>query len=126
MSETQIFVGVDVSKARLDVAVRPSGDTVTVRHDEAGIAGLVTRLQAWQPAAVVPGSDGRSGKRRRQRLGGRRACRCMSSTPAKSGNLPVPPGGWPRRMRSMRRSWPSSGKCCAPRRAHCRMRPLKP
>jgi transposase len=53
MSETQIFVGVDVSKARLDVAVRPSGETVTVRHDEAGIAGLVTRLQAWQPAAVV-------------------------------------------------------------------------
>jgi transposase len=53
MSETQIFVGVDVSKARLDVAMRPSGDTVTVCHDEAGIAGLVTRLQAWPPAAVV-------------------------------------------------------------------------
>ncbi len=53
MRETQMFVGVDVSKARLDVAVRPSGDTVTVPYDEAGIAGLVTRLQAWQPAAVV-------------------------------------------------------------------------
>lgn len=53
MNETQIFVGVDVSKARLDVAVRPSGETVTVLPDEAGIAGLVTRLHAWQPAAVV-------------------------------------------------------------------------
>lgn len=53
MSETEIFVGVDVSKARLDVAVRPSGDTLTVLHDETGIAGLVTRLYAWQPAAVV-------------------------------------------------------------------------
>src|SRR5436190_9567971 len=53
MSETVIFVGVDVSKARLDVAVRPSGDTLTVLHDEAGIAGLVMRLHAWQPAAVV-------------------------------------------------------------------------
>ena len=53
MSETQIFVGVDVSKARLDVAVRPSGDMLTVRHDESGIAGLITRLQAWQPTAVV-------------------------------------------------------------------------
>ena len=53
MNETQIFVGVEVSKARLDVAVRPSGETVTVLHDEAGIAGLVTRLHAWQPAAVV-------------------------------------------------------------------------
>jgi transposase len=53
MREPQIFVGVDVSKARLDVAVRPSGDTVTVPYDEAGIAGLVVRLQTWQPAAVV-------------------------------------------------------------------------
>jgi transposase len=53
MSETGIFVGVDVSKARLDVAVRPSGDTVTVPYDETGIADLVVRLQTWQPAAVV-------------------------------------------------------------------------
>jgi transposase len=53
MSETGIFVGVDVSKARLDVAVRPSGDTVTVPYDEAGLAGLVVQLQTWQPVAVV-------------------------------------------------------------------------
>lgn len=53
MSTMGIFVGVDVSKARLDVAVRPSGDRVTVAYDEAGIAGLVVRLQTWQPAAVV-------------------------------------------------------------------------
>ena len=53
MSETKLFVGVDVSNARLDVAVRPSGDMLTVRPDEAGIAGLITRLQAWQPTAVV-------------------------------------------------------------------------
>ena len=53
MSQTEIFVGVDVSKARLDVAVRPSGDTVTVPYDEAGLADLVVRLQTWQPVAVV-------------------------------------------------------------------------
>lgn len=53
LSETEIFVGVDVSNARLDVAVRPSGDRLTVRHDEPGIASLITRLQAWQPTAVV-------------------------------------------------------------------------
>jgi transposase len=53
LRETKIFVGVDVSKARLDVAVRPSGDMLTVRHDESGIAGLIMRLQAWQPTAVV-------------------------------------------------------------------------
>lgn len=53
MSETQIFVGVDVSKACLNVAVRPSGEILTVRHDEAGLAGLVVRMQMWQPTAVV-------------------------------------------------------------------------
>jgi transposase len=53
MSETGIFVGVDISKARLDVAVRPSGDTMTVPYDEVGIASLVVRMQTWQPAAVV-------------------------------------------------------------------------
>lgn len=47
MSETEIVVGVDVSKARLNVAVRPSGDTLTVCYDEPGIACLVTRLHAW-------------------------------------------------------------------------------
>ena len=53
MSETEIFVGVDVSKARLDVAVRPSGDMLTGPYDQAGLAGLVVRLQAGQPVAVV-------------------------------------------------------------------------
>jgi transposase len=46
MSETELFVGVDVSNARLDVAVRPSGDTLTVLHDEPGIVYRVTRLSA--------------------------------------------------------------------------------
>ena len=53
MSEPQVFVGIDVSKAQLDVALRPIDDCWHVSHDELGITGLVERLQAVQPTLVV-------------------------------------------------------------------------
>jgi transposase len=37
-------VGIDVSKARLDVHVHPVGESFAVGNDEAGVAGLVERL----------------------------------------------------------------------------------
>jgi transposase len=48
-----MFVGIDVSKARLDVSIRPSGERFTVTRDEAGLFDLVTRLQAVKPELVV-------------------------------------------------------------------------
>lgn len=39
-----IVVGIDVSKARLDVAVAPSGDGFSVGNSQAGIDDLVSRL----------------------------------------------------------------------------------
>jgi transposase len=48
-----LFVGIDVSKQHLDVAVRPSGETWTVPHDEAGLSALVTRLRALAPTLIV-------------------------------------------------------------------------
>jgi len=48
-----IFVGIDVSKARLDVAVRPWGQSESVTNDEAGIKSLVKRLGEIQPALIV-------------------------------------------------------------------------
>jgi len=47
------FVGIDVAKARLDVAIRPSGDYWSVANDSAGIAQVVSRLQELQPELVV-------------------------------------------------------------------------
>ena len=47
------YLGIDVAKARVDVAVRPSGDIWSDDYDEAGIEGLVVRLQTLGPAAVV-------------------------------------------------------------------------
>lgn len=50
---TRVVVGVDVAKATLDVAVRPSDAAWTVANDEAGIRGLVAQLQALTPAQIV-------------------------------------------------------------------------
>lgn len=53
MKQEPTYVGIDVAKARVDVAVRPRGDTWSVDYDEAGIAGLVARLQDLKPATVL-------------------------------------------------------------------------
>jgi transposase len=53
MSEPQVLVGIDVSKAQLDVALRPTDDGWHVNNDEVGIAGLVERLRTVQPTLVV-------------------------------------------------------------------------
>ena len=48
-----MFVGIDVSKDRLDVHLRPSGEAFAVSRDGAGIAALVDRLGPLAPALVV-------------------------------------------------------------------------
>jgi transposase len=53
MSDPQVCVGIDVSKAQLDVALRPMDDSWHVQNDESGLAGLVERLHTVQPTLVV-------------------------------------------------------------------------
>jgi transposase len=48
-----ISVGIDVSKDRLDVAVRPSGEMFVVERKAAGLELLVERLQALSPHIVA-------------------------------------------------------------------------
>jgi len=48
-----MFVGIDVSKDRLDVHVRPSGDAFAVMHDGEGITALVERLGELRPELIV-------------------------------------------------------------------------
>lgn len=52
MSAPQVFVGIDVAKAQLDIALRPTGERWTVTNDEPGIATLVTRLQEIAPQLI--------------------------------------------------------------------------
>ena len=47
------YVGIDVSKDRLDVVVRPGGDVWSVAYDEKGIKELAAGLAAWEPAVVL-------------------------------------------------------------------------
>jgi transposase len=47
------FVGIDVAKAELVVAVRPLGETWTATNDAAGLRELVPRLRALEPTLVV-------------------------------------------------------------------------
>jgi transposase len=53
MTMSPLFVGVAVAKERLDVAVRPSGESWSVATDEAGVAALVARLRLLAPALIV-------------------------------------------------------------------------
>ena len=50
---TAIFVGIDESKATLNVALRPSGEHWGCPNDEVGIAELVDRLRPLGPQLIV-------------------------------------------------------------------------
>ena len=60
MSETtsSIFIGIDVSKARLDVAVGEKGATWSERNDAEGIGRLVKQLAQYHPELIVIESTG--------------------------------------------------------------------
>src|SRR5260370_2729512 len=47
------FVGIDVAKATLDLAVEPSKETWTVTNDAAGIQELISRLVPLAPTLIV-------------------------------------------------------------------------
>src|SRR5437867_8942895 len=53
MSVMPCFVGIDVAKAQLDIALRPSGERWAVPNDASGVTTLVERLQALHPALIV-------------------------------------------------------------------------
>jgi transposase len=53
-----IVVGIDVSKDRLDVAVRPSGEVFAVARDADGIDGLIARIAPLCPTAVAVEATG--------------------------------------------------------------------
>ena len=58
MEQEGIYVGIDVAKAQVDVAVRPTGDRWEVPHDEAGVRRLVSRLKTLEPVMVLLEASG--------------------------------------------------------------------
>ena len=53
MSNEPCFVGLDVAKAQLDMALRPSGERWTVPNDASGVVTLVERVQPLHPPLMV-------------------------------------------------------------------------
>lgn len=58
MTTLPIYVGIDVSKDYLDVALHPSGETLRVAYDEAGLTALVDRLRTLAPSLIVCEASG--------------------------------------------------------------------
>ena len=58
MEQECSYVGIDVSKAWLDVGTWPRGESLRVGYDAAGVAELVQRLSARPPRAVVLEASG--------------------------------------------------------------------
>ncbi len=53
MEDSQVFVGIDVSKRCLDVASRPTGEVWQVPNDADGISALAQQLTGMSPSLVV-------------------------------------------------------------------------
>lgn len=49
----ETFIGIDISKAQLDVARHATAETWQFENNESGIAALVVQLHAWQPTLIV-------------------------------------------------------------------------
>ncbi len=52
------FVGIDVSKATLDVAVRPSGQSWQIDYDAPSVTHLIEQLHALEPERIVVEATG--------------------------------------------------------------------
>ncbi len=48
-----LFIGLDVAKDRLDVHVRPTGETFSLSHDEGGLTALVERARILAPTLIA-------------------------------------------------------------------------
>src|SRR5207245_11014834 len=53
MSDVPCFVGIDVAKAQLDIALRPSGERWAVPNEASGVMTLVDRVPARHPTLMV-------------------------------------------------------------------------
>ena len=58
MDKQATYVGLDVAKAQVDVAARPTDDRWQVSRDEAGIRKLVSQLTTLDPALVLLEASG--------------------------------------------------------------------
>jgi transposase len=58
MTSSPLFVGIDVAKAALDIALRPSDQLWQVIYDDAHVEALVTQLSELSPSLIVVEATG--------------------------------------------------------------------
>lgn len=58
MSQAKRSIGIDVSKATLDVAVVPEAETWSTTNEETGISGLISRIKGLRPKLIVLEASG--------------------------------------------------------------------
>jgi transposase len=58
MTSSPLFVGIDVAKAALDIALRPSDELWQVIYDDAHVEALVTQLSELSPTLIVVEATG--------------------------------------------------------------------
>ena len=58
MEQEPRFVGIDVSKAQVDVAVRPTGQRWVVSYDDSGVQELVSQMVDLGPVLMLMESTG--------------------------------------------------------------------
>jgi transposase len=58
MQTPLVVVGIDISKARLDVSIRPSGARMSVPYDATGLTTVLTQLTQVQPVRIVVEATG--------------------------------------------------------------------
>jgi len=56
--EKKVFIGIDVSKDKLDVAVRPTGISMTFSNNEDGMSFLVNFVRSLSPSLIVLEASG--------------------------------------------------------------------
>jgi hypothetical protein len=122
MSTTTVerYAGVDVSKARLDVAVRPTGERYSVANDPEGIDKLVGGLEEeGPPKLVVLEATGGFERPAAMALAASGIPVAVVNPRTRQGTSPRRQAPWPRPTRSTpmsspaspRRSSPSPGRC---------------
>lgn len=58
MGKSNVFVGIDVSKANLDVGIIPESKQLSVANNKSGIDNLVSHLRKTKPALIVMEATG--------------------------------------------------------------------
>ena len=58
MKQKSTYVGIDVTKAQVDVAVRPTGQRWVVSYNETGVGELVSQMKGLDPALVLLEASG--------------------------------------------------------------------